>query len=636
MRRLLTLHNLARLALLALLFFSLEQVDEMKHPSKTAWARHMAEGKNPSVAEHVKAGMWAGAVTRAAIAGLLLVVSLGWPLQRAAPKGNAMNLGGMQASPRVFWTCVGLIVLGALVMRLPRMTHSLWGDEADAVANYVHGMFRPANYDNPQGHLYFERPSWGLTFFSAKHGPNNHVLQSLSSRACLAAWQKLTGAADTAFSEWALRLPSLLAGLGSVVAVACLLRRWGAPALGLLAVLFMALHPWHVRYSTEARGYAMAICLLPLILLVLTNALEKRDWRHWLLFALLEFLVMYAWAGVAYPLAFVNVALLVIMLARGDRWVLVVRWLTASLTAAGAFISLYAPHVPQIKKYTETSLWIKGLPMDAAWLHNLLASPFTGIVFHGQRGKTSAIVSWEKLFDDVPVQTLAGFGLILLCFTAGLVVLWRKDRRIAGLVSSVFLAAIVSALHFKLGLRSELRVWYLLFTLPFLCITVATGLSWMGGLLSGGGDGIRLRAGVTTVLFAVIVVSLWPMNRTLMAHSAEEFRSVVALARGEDEIAHPKEKSDVFTCWLWRFSALYDPRGDKHVRDEAALRNRMKEAEKGSLFVVVGYRSLAEGQNADMLRVLDDPSLFDKVGTYPGYESIQTLEVYRMKPAPSQ
>jgi hypothetical protein len=398
----------------------------------------------------------------------------------------------------------------------------------------------------------------------------------------------------------------------------------------------MALHPWHVRYSTEARGYALALCFLPLLLLVLTYALARRGWRHWLLFGLLEFLLMYAWAGVAYPLVFINLAVVAILLSRSDRWMLVVRWLTASLLAAAAFVSLYAPHLPQIKHYDATHLWMKGLPMDSVWLHNLLAAPFTGILFHGQSSNVGPIVSWQNLLASSPVLTIAGFGLILLACAAGSIRLWVRNWRIAALVSAPFLAAIVSALHFKFVIGDELRVWYLIFTLPFLAISVAVGLGCIAGCSPRIRTSLKGRAGISAALLAVMIAALWPMNRVLMAYPAEDFKGVMAATRARYEDFHPTDRTEVITCWLWRYAALYDPRGDIHVRDEASLQQRMKEARAAGdeLFFVVGYRALAESRNAGLLRLLDDPALFTRRAGFPAYEAIQELEVYQMNAAP--
>jgi len=623
------------MAVFAVLLISLCQIKEAKPPWKTTWAKHLAEGKDPTVAEHVEVGMWHGAAARAAIAGLLLAVSLGWRRGASGVGSPQMKLPGSPVRGAVFWGGVVIIVGGALAMRLPRMTQSLWGDEADAVSTYIHGQYRPMKKKDPQGPLYFEDVPWGHTIFSARHGPNNHVLFSVSGRLSLEAWRKVTHRKATAFAEWPVRVPSLMAGLGSLVALACLLRKWGAPLTGLLASAFMALHPWHVRYSTEARGYSLALLFLPLVLLALTVALERRRWRDWMLFGLMELLLMLSWAGAAYPLVFINLALAGIMLGRAERWQLVNRWLTVSLVAAAAFISVYAPQLPQIRRYNETHLWMKGMPMDATWLHNIMASPLTGMPYHGPVSGDSGYVNWQRLLHDAPGLTVVGFGLIAAAAVAGLVRLWTRQREIAVLVSAVLLAAVVSVLHFKFVIGDELRTWYLIFTVPVLSICAAEGLMALGERVPFARSSRLLHPAPACGVLAVIVLAWWPMNRALMAHAPEDFKGVMSAIRGEAELFEPKGRARSLTCWLWRYAALYDPWGEIHVRDAASLSERMAEARatKRELFVIVGYRELAEGQNAGMLRVLEDSGAFRHEATFPGYEPLHTLQVYRMKPS---
>ena len=55
------------------------------------------------------------------------------------------------------------------------------------------------------------------------------------------------------------------------------------------------------------------------------NALERNRWRDWLAVALLEFLIMYSWAGIMYALAMVNVATAILILMRKDRLPLLIR-----------------------------------------------------------------------------------------------------------------------------------------------------------------------------------------------------------------------------------------------------------------------------------------------------------------------
>jgi hypothetical protein len=274
--------------------------------------------------------------------------------------------------------------------------------------------------------------------------------------------------------------------------------------------------------------------------------------------------------------------------------------------------------------------------MDAAWFHSIVTSPFTGIPYHGPISGEPLYVSWQRLLHDSPALTAMGFGLILLASVAGLALLWRRQREIAALVSAVLLAAIVSVLHFKFVIGDELRTWYLVFTLPCLSICVAIGLMAIGNLVPRAVSSVRLRTGVAMMLLAVMAAALWPMNHVLMAHTPEDFKGMMAATRDAHETFVPKGRAQVFTCWLWRYAALYDPRGEIHVRNAASLRQRMAEvrAANSMLFIIVGYRELAESQDADMLRVLDDPSAFEKIAAFPGYEPMHTLEVYQMKALP--
>ncbi len=632
--------NLARLLVAAVLAFSLIQLGEMKPPGDSAWARKRAAGISPSYREHLQVGLWAGTAAVAGLSAVLLGLSLGWGWRKPVPRGFSLRLSGTSAfpvSPRAFTAAVGIIVLGALAMRLPRMNHSFWGDEADAVATYIHGQFRPLNMNRLQGPMKFEQPMWHQTFFSARHGPNNHVPFSVLSRISLLGWQDWNDRKAHEFTEWPLRLPSLLAGLGSLVTLALLLRRWGEPGLGLLAAAFMALHPWHVRYSTEARGYAIALCLLPVFLHGLTDALERSRWRDWLRVALVSFLLMWTWPGVAYPLAFLNVTAFGFMLRRSDRGPLLVRWATANVLAAAAFLALYAPHLPQIQDYNSTHLWMKGGPMDERWMRDVMTFPFTGIPYTRLLPSNPAEISWQKLIDTSPIFTTTGFALILGAVAVGIVFLFRRNRRTAALVVSVLVSAVVCAFHFKFFIGDEMRPWYLLFTLPFLSICAAAGLLAFSRMLGQALPAARpspLRVIVPVLLLLTLTTaSVWPMNHSLMTRASEDFKGAAAATRGRHEVLSTKGGTTLFTVWLWRHAALYDPRGGIHVRNAVQLEKRMREVRvaDGELYVIVGFRQLAEGMSADMLQMLDNPALFEKTGVFPASLSMHTLEVWRMK-----
>lgn len=47
--------------------------------------------------------------------------------------------------------------------------------------------------------------------------------------------------------------------------------------------------------------------------------------------------------------------------------------------------------------------------------------------------------------------------------------------------------------------------------------------------------------------------------------------------------------------------------------------------------MVVGFRTLAESSNAEIIAMVEDPALFEKVRLFPSRQSIQMMELYRMR-----
>jgi len=77
----------------------------------------------------------------------------------------------------------------------------------------------------------------------------------------------------------------------------------GYARAGLLAVLLLALHPWHIRYSTEARGYTLMLLFFILTVWALMAGRPRDEplRRHWLLFALASFLAAWSWKLAVIP-----------------------------------------------------------------------------------------------------------------------------------------------------------------------------------------------------------------------------------------------------------------------------------------------------------------------------------------------
>jgi 4-amino-4-deoxy-L-arabinose transferase-like glycosyltransferase len=79
-------------------------------------------------------------------------------------------------------------------------------------------------------------------------------------------------------SEWALRLPSALAGIAAVGLVFAAGWRMFGPAAAAVSALLMAIHPVHLWFSTDARPYALSILLAAGSTWALSEVLRSGRW----------------------------------------------------------------------------------------------------------------------------------------------------------------------------------------------------------------------------------------------------------------------------------------------------------------------------------------------------------------------
>lgn len=202
------------------------------------------------------------------------------------------------------------ILWGAWAWRLAGITsQSLWRDEVDSLR-------------------FATRPLPGVLSAFTRPGENGPLFYLL-----LRPWLAAAG-----HSEFALRFPSILMG---VLAVA-LIFLWGKYLFGrgvggLLAALLLAVNPYHVWYSQEARMYALVVALILLSLWWFKEALERGRWWRWALWYLFV------------SLGFYIHVLAVLVLPVQALWLLMVpAWRKRWISALTAFALLILPYLPLI------------------------------------------------------------------------------------------------------------------------------------------------------------------------------------------------------------------------------------------------------------------------------------------------
>jgi hypothetical protein len=256
-----------------------------------------------------------------------------------------------------------------------------------------------------------------------------------------------------------LRAPSALLGIASLPLIFRLGRALGNVTSGLLAMAFLALAPFHVKYSQEARSYALLFfwCVLSLLVL-LEFRRSPRAWGPTIGLAVVTSLIVYTeYLGVFFILG--EMALLAAWsretpgLARQSLWValgalvLFLPWLPIALrhvTSVGGGFWMPRP-TPGIVWYEVRQLL--AYPHGTwFWLQTLSALPLVILSLSAPAlGRRRDLWSWV-LSALLPVAAQVGVGIRISIFCArGLVYVLAPVVVLAG-ISAAALAPWARAL----------------------------------------------------------------------------------------------------------------------------------------------------------------------------------------------
>ena len=167
--------------------------------------------------------------------------------------------------PGLHYLVLGIIIVAGSVMRLTGLRRqSLWFDEIDVVVRA-------------------QRPLADVLETFTATGENGPVYNLF-----LWAWIRVAGV-----SEIAVRFPSAVAGAIAIPLIYLLGRRIAGRTAGLVAAFLLAINPYHVWYSQEAKMYAFVVVLSILSSLALVEAFNRNTWLHWVAYVAVTTLMFY-------------------------------------------------------------------------------------------------------------------------------------------------------------------------------------------------------------------------------------------------------------------------------------------------------------------------------------------------------
>ncbi len=511
---------------------------------------------------------------------------------------------------------LALIIVASAIWQAPRLHHSLWADEATSMWKFTVGEYNR----NADGQMEAKPVSAEYRQFCLKT-PNNHMLYStLAGLVHQAFFHPSTDPQAPYFSEPLLRIPALLAGLAALAAVLWLAQEMGCREIGLVAVALLALHPWHVQYAGEARGYSLILALVPASLAAALVALRSGRWRWWLAYAFLQVMMVDTWPLAVDVVLLTNVLVVAMLATRywgtRDLWTHGGRWAAASVIGGMVALQLLWPALPQLQQFMQEQA--TDTPFQWSFLQEATCALFTGSRWDNIDPENPWLISWSLQVAQHP--WLAGGSLMLWAalLVAGVVRLARQAgpaRWLAGLFVVLPLLLIV---HLCLR-RSVFLPWYWIPALPGAVLLIAAGTQWLVERWQWSALGI----------IALYAATMLPQHFHLRAAPLQQNREAALLTRYVINPTHPDYGKDAMTAYVGKFFRGYDCEITE-IKTAPDLTAAMAQAASAGLpFSVNASRLNLLGTEGPALRaILDDPAQFTKLPTLYGTEWESTRWVY--------
>ncbi len=477
---------------------------KMEHPWEGMTAKRIRLDRPWMAADYGRYwGFWIGLGTTILVAAVTIASRWWWSW--AHPPDARLRTERTTSFHRHTWLALAGILLLAAWIRVPQLNRPILRDEQDTLRYHIHGYHF---YDQKnEGRFTFHRVTWAEAAFGNEIG-NNPVLMSVASKAALELWQEVAGAGDERFSRIAVRLPPLLAGLLSIATLAWCVLGFASRRVALLAALVAAIHPLHIEYCEQARGYAFVMLGATLTLGGAIRALRDSRWRHWIALVGGSAMMLYAYLGSLFFVAPLALAVVGIVAVRGWRAVRsrseieilaarrdAVRLVVTGLIGVGLYLVLALPSVICFWEHREKFPW-KFTP-SAQWWLVFWTEYASGRLFqlpHAPNGETVPLPELIEAFvKPHPLLWLGIFVASALTLT-GLVRVWRKStHHVALLVGIAFLAPFLQIAVHGLFTHMVLFFFYLIYWLPVVIGLEAWGadgvISWLADRIAGGTGG---------------------------------------------------------------------------------------------------------------------------------------------------
>lgn len=566
---------------------------------------------------------WVGAVINLAIFSFLAITSKFW-FSVCKPTSDKI-LFKKQLINKSYIGLVFLVFILASLPRLARLNHALWFDEEWAFRVTSYGEHQKSNSQEFEFKEHSHFNSW---YFN--RNTNNHVLHTLFQKISWDSWKFLLNKEPDEFVEWVLKLPSFIFGMSSLLGVVCLFIMLGKKWAGLWAMVFLAMHPWHIQYSSEGRGYSTMFCFLVFALCFMIKALEKQKWRYWILYSFFIMFALMSHIAFAYNALAINFAIVLFLIFRKDFKEHSInqlkKWFLCNTITAGLFIYLTLPQLFQ-------SYFILNKSKMFTWKIKLnhiilnISEFFTGVRLKHE----NHINPNEIVLNDISGGSAFLHTLIVLSII-GLIVIIKKYGWRSLLIVTTYVATYVMYIycyytHKSISVTAYIFSGFIGYILILFILFYYINKYWLNK---------TKRLGSLSYIFNPVLIFLvisflifFKKNKKLMIHAKEDYKNITIFTRNSKDVYPYKQKDNIEVASLWRSWPMYDPKLIVLNYHDflPSLINKCFESNK-KLIVVIGHIDLAKELNEDIMNLVNDKNLFVQHKIFWGYSNLTTLRPY--------
>ena len=596
------------------------------NPWQDGIAERIREGKRVRPIDYwVTYAYWVAAAN-ALILALLLRFHRLWRAPGDAPRCPEFARPEARLHP-VGWVLVALAIATSASLAYTRLDQSLWDDEETSARTAIAGAY----YLDDEGNLRFRKSDLRDTFLSYR-SPNNHIVHNLIARTLHTVWSAAAAGEDRRVDDFVVRLPAFLFGMTSLASLTYFLWRMGFPWAGVFGAWLLALHPWHLRYASEARGYSLVFTLIPLVWAVLLDALHHGTWRRWAVFGGAQFLLLWAFPAAVHLLLLTNLFALGAILTqhRGEaRAQQGARWFSVNLFGAMLWGLLMAGNVAQLIEWLER----KGArDLGSRYVKTVLAYFLSGMPWTHRRHGVDPV--YPEL-ADLAAQTPWLFYAAVTATSALLLIGTLRLIREGGYRRWISLLLLLPGpLTWYVGyLRGQhMHHWYLIFALPALAALVALGVTSAFRWARPPALSAALSVVLCAAYFAGLVSWTAAPRAALRTRSVQPYKESVLFTRGTLDPFDPGQEQ-ALTVSFSDPPDYYDPRV-RIVETAEELRTWLERADREDrpLYVNLGRLTRIPKRYPELLALVEREDLFELVGVLHGFEPLMSRKIFRYRP----